>query len=63
MGTVNSGSYIRCHPLQFVCSSFEVEVEVEIEFIDKVMVEMVGEAVVEMVREAMVHRSQHCLLP
>ena len=39
----------RCHPLQFVCSSFLVEGEGEL--IGEVVVEMIGEVVVEMVRE------------
>ena len=51
---------LRCHPLQFVCSPFEVEGEGEL--IDEVVIEMVGEVVVEMVRDV-VHLSQHCLLP
>ena len=42
-----------CHPLQFVCSPFEVEVEGE----------LIGEVVVEMVGKVVVHLSQHCLLP
>ena len=51
---------LRCHPLQYACSSFEVEGEGEL--IDKVLVEMVGEVMVEMVREGVVHLSRHCLL-
>ena len=50
-----------CHPLQFVCSPFEVLVEGEL--IGEVMVKMVGKVVVEMVREVVVHLSRHCLLP
>ena len=49
---------LRCHPLQYVCSPFEVEGEL----IGEVVVEMVGEVMVEMVREVVVHLSQHCLL-
>ena len=49
-----------CHPLQYVCSPFEVEGEGE--FIGKVVVEMVGEVMVEMVREVVVHLGRHCLL-
>ena len=41
-----------CHPLQFVCSPFEVEGEEEL--IDKVVIVMVGEVIVEMVGEVMV---------
>ena len=52
---------LRCHPLLFVCSPFEVKGEGEL--IDEVVVEMVGEVVVEMVREIVVHLIQHCLLP
>ena len=51
---------LRCHPLQYVCSPFEVEGEREL--IGEVVVEMVGEVMVEMVREVVVHLSQHCLL-
>ena len=52
---------LRCHPLQFVCSPFEVEGEGEL--IGRVVFEMVGEVVVEMVREVVVYLSRHCLLP
>ena len=52
---------LRCHPLQFVCSPFEVEVEEEL--IGEVVVRMVGKVVVEMVREVVVNLSRHCLLP
>ena len=51
---------LRCHPLQYVCSPFEVEGEGEL--IGEVVVEMVGEVMVEMVREVVVHLSRHCLL-
>ena len=44
---------LRCHPLQLICSPFEVEVEGE----------LIGEVVVEMAREVVVHLSRHCLLP
>ena len=53
---------LRCHPLKYVCSPFEVEVDGEGELIDEVVVEMVGEVMVEIVREVMVHLSRHCLL-
>ena len=52
---------LRCHPLQFVCSPFEVEGEGEL--IDEILVEIVGEVemvtevVVEIVREVVVHLS------
>ena len=49
---------LRCHPLQFVCSPFEVRRKGEL--IGKVMVEMVAEVVVKMVREVVVHLSRHC---
>ena len=49
---------LRCHPLQYVCSPFEVEGEL----IGEVVLEMVGEVMVEMVRVVVVHLSQHCLL-
>ena len=45
---------LQCHPLQYVCSSFKVEVEGEGELITEVMVEMVMAVVV--------HLSRHCLL-
>ena len=48
---------LRCHPLQYVCNSFEVEGEREGELIGEVVVEMVGEVMVEMVRAVMVHLS------
>ena len=51
---------LRCHPLQYVCSPFEVEGEGEL--IGEVVVEMVAEVMVEMVRTVVVHLSQHCLL-
>ena len=51
---------LRCHPLQYICSSFEVEGDGEV--IGKVMVEMVGEVMVEMVRAVVVHLSRHSLL-
>ena len=54
---------LRCHSLQFVCSPFVVEVEVEGELIVEVVVEMVGKVVVEMVREVVVHLTRHYLLP
>ena len=54
---------LQCHPLQFICSPFEVEVEVEGELIGEVVVEMVGKVMMEMVREVVVHLSRHCLLP
>ena len=47
-----------CHPLQFVCSPFEIDGEGEL--IDEVVVEMVGEVMVEMVREVVVYLSGHC---
>ena len=53
---------LRCHPLQYVCNSFEVEGEGERELIVKVVVEMVGEVMVEMVRAVVVHLSRLCLL-
>ena len=53
---------LRCHPLQYVCSPFEVEGEGEGELIGEVVVEMVGKVMVEMVREVVVHLSRHCLL-
>ena len=43
---------LRCHPLQFICSPFEVEGEGEL--IGDVVVEMVGEVVVEIVGEVVV---------
>ena len=51
---------LQYHPLQYVCSPFEVEGEGEL--IDKVVVEMVDKVMVEMVREVVVHLSRHCLL-
>ena len=48
---------LRCHPLQYICSPFEVEGKGEL--IGEVVVEMVGEVVVEMVREVVVHMSRH----
>ena len=51
---------LRCHPLQYVCSPFEVEGEGEL--IGEVVVEMVVELMVEMVRAVVVHLSQHYLL-
>ena len=51
---------LRCHPLQYVCSPFEVEGKGEL--ISEVMVEMVGEVMVEMVREVVIHLSRCCLL-
>ena len=51
---------LRCHPLQYVCSPFEVEGEGE--FIGEVVVDMVGEVMVKMVRAVVVHLSRHCLL-
>ena len=53
---------LQCHPLQYVCSSFEVEGEGERELIVEVVVEMVGEVMVEMVGEVVVHLRRHCLL-
>ena len=43
---------LRCHPLQYVCSTFEVEGEGE----------LIGEVMVEMVREVVIHLSGHCLI-
>ena len=51
-----------CHPLQYVCSSFEVEEKGEGELIAEVVVEMVGKVMVEMVRAVVVHLSRLCLL-
>ena len=51
---------IWCHPLQYVCSLFEVEGKGEL--IGEVVVNMVGEVKVEMVRAVVVHLRQHCLL-
>ena len=51
---------LRCHPLQYVCSLFEVKGKGEL--IGEVLVEMVGEVMVEMVREVVVHLIRHCLL-
>ena len=50
---------LRCHPLQYVCSPFEVEVEGqgEGELIVEVMVKMVGEVMVQIVRAVLVHLS------
>ena len=48
---------LRCHPLQYVCSSFEVKGEGEGELIAEIVVEMVGEVMVEMVRAVVVHLS------
>ena len=48
---------LRCHPLQFICSPFEVEGEGEL--IDEVVFEMMGKVVAEMVREVVVHLSRH----
>ena len=53
---------LQCHPLQYVCSPFEVEGEGEGELIVEVVVEMVREVMVEMVRAVVVHLSRHCLL-
>ena len=65
---------LRCHPLQYVCSPFEVEgegegegekefiAEVVVEMVGEVMDEMVGEVMVEMVRAVVVHLSRLCLL-
>ena len=50
---------LRCHPLQYVCSPFEVEGEGEL--ISEVVAEMVAEVMVEMVRAVLVHLSRHCL--
>ena len=44
---------LLCHPLQFVCSPFDVKVEGE----------LIGEVVVKMVSKVVVHLSRHCLLP
>ena len=41
---------LQCHPIQYICSPFEVEGEGEGELMGEVMVEMVGEVMVEMVR-------------
>ena len=43
------------HPLQYVCSPFDVKGEGEL--IGEVMVKMLGEVMVEMVRGVMVHLS------
>ena len=51
---------LQCHPIQYVCSPFEVKGKGEL--IDEVVVEMVGEVMVEMVRAIVVHLSRHCLL-
>ena len=51
---------LRCHPLKYVCSPFDVEGEGEL--VGEVMVEMVGEVMVEMVRVVVVHLSRHSLL-
>ena len=51
---------LRCHPLQYVCSPFEVKGEGKL--IGEVVVEMVDEVIVEMVRAVVVHQSRHCLL-
>ena len=54
---------LRFHPLQYVCSPFEVEGEGElidevvVEMVAEVMVEIVAEVMVEMVREVAVHLS------
>ena len=53
---------LRCHPLQYVYSPFEVEGEGEGELIAKVVVEMVGEVMVQMVRAVVVHLSRFFLL-
>ena len=53
---------LQCHPLQYVCSPFEVEGEGEGELIAEVVVEMVGEVMVQMVRAVVVHLSRLCLL-
>ena len=53
---------LRCHPLQYVCSPFEVDGEGEKELIDEVVVEIVAEVMVEMVRAVVVHLSRHYLL-
>ena len=55
---------LRCHPLRYVCSPFEVEGEEEGEgeLIAEVVVEMVGEVMVQMVRAVVVHLSRLCLL-
>ena len=71
--TVDHPLDLRCHPLQFVCSPFEVEgeggligkvvikmvCEVMVGMVGEVVVEIVGEVVVEMVREVVVHLSRH----
>ena len=46
---------LRCHPLKYICSPFEVEEEGDGELIDEIVVEMVGDVMVEMVREVVVH--------
>ena len=51
---------LRCHPLQYVCSPFEVKGEGEL--IGEVVVKMVAELMVEMVRAVVVYLSRHCLL-
>ena len=51
---------LRCHPLQCICSPFEVEREGKL--ISEVVVEMVGEVIVKTVRAIVVHLSRHCLL-
>ena len=44
---------LQCHPIQHVCSPFEVEEEGEL--IGEVVVEMVGKVMVKMVRAIVVH--------
>ena len=40
---------LRCHPLQHICSLFEIEGEGEGELIAKVVLEMVGQVMVQTV--------------
>ena len=48
---------LRSHPLQYICSPFEVEGEGKGELIAEVVVEMVGEVMVQIVRAVVVHLS------
>ena len=51
-----------CHPLQYVCSPFEIEGKGEGELIAQVAVEMVDEVMVQIVRAVVVHLSRYFLL-
>ena len=53
---------LRCHPLQHICSPFEVEGEEEGELIAEVVVEMVGQVMVQIVRAVQVHLSRLFLI-